>query len=748
MLLFVAFAVASCAEEEIIENKVVGKPGEEVKFSLSLNKKSRTVYGDEINNRFPIYWVDGDKVQVYSPQASSNRNNAEYKVILPKDENGVVVEKPDYAGDLEKTGDYGVQWGVGYEYKDENGKTHTGGHDFYSIYPSGNYKFVLEGEGESKSMIAKGVKVASQQEVNYVDGKYIHDMSNCLMYAATPQVNMEDGVVNLSYEPFSTVLWFEMTVDAQVASQVKQNFMITGISLESTTANIAGSFDFDVSAGNFKSWQENGGTNKIALKIFDKSGSQVLSYTLNAGKTIEFPIFIAPSKLDLSNMKITVNTDKGTFTKTLSKANVDLALAPGQIHKVVLPTLNVSQEGWDVSTWMKYIPRNVYLSEISIPGSWNSLNVDSQGTDPETEECPTIADQYECGVRAFHFDTRWKRSGRYGSYTYELGIAVGGDDSATGGDNQYMLKGSTFKEALAEIVSNVKNDEYMVVVCTFAQNSAQYNGADGWVNAISDICSSDADIAGYIYDAKQLSSNTLVGDVLGKVIVIVNMEGEVSTVPSGSKCLFVNMPMTMSGDDFNAVLNDRLDVIKKGVSNSTTAIDSDISIYNTHAQTTKNQTNAYTGSGQNGDRGYVPSKGQRITEINNILDWSKNNYNTTSYGHDKWIYLGVGGYYGSYSGGVLFGIGAGWKEDNGAHTNIALDFNTLIDDRVTAMGSNGVHYYPVGIVLMNYVVNYTDEIKNILLLNNKYQLQYDSSKPIDYKPSGTTDSGTTVKPGI
>jgi hypothetical protein len=93
--------------------------------------------------------------------------------------------------------------------------------------------------------------------------------------------------------------------------------------LESTTANIAGSFDFDVSAGNFKSWQENGGVNKIALKIFDKSGSQALSYTLNAGKTIEFPIFIAPaSGLDLSNMKITVNTDKGkqTFSaKTTTK---------------------------------------------------------------------------------------------------------------------------------------------------------------------------------------------------------------------------------------------------------------------------------------------------------------------------------------------------------------------------------------------------------------------------------------------
>lgn len=726
-----AFAVASCTEEEIVENKVVGKPGEEVKFSLSLNKDSRTAYGDETNGTFPIYWVDGDKVQVHSPHASSSRNNAEYKVILPKDDNGVVVEKPDYAGDLVKTGAYGVQWGE------------ESLHDFYSIYPSGNYKFVLEGE----SMIAKGVKVASQQEVNYVGGKYIHDMSNCLMYAATPKVNMKDGVVNLSYEPFSTVLWFELTVDAQTTSQEsqRQNFMITGISLESS-ANIAGSFDFDVSAGEFKSWQDNGGTDKIALKIFDKSGSQALSYTLNAGETIEFPIFIAPaSGLDLSNIKITVNTDKGTFIKTLLKKDIDLALAPGKIHKVVLPTINVKQEGWDVSTWMKYIPRNVYLSEISIPGSWNSLNVDSQGTDSETQECPTIADQYECGVRAFHFDTRWKRSGRYGSYTYELGIAVGGEDSATGGDNQYMLIGSTFKEALEEIVSNVKNDEYMVVVCTFAQNSAQYNGADGWVNAISDICSSDVNIADDIYDAKQLTANTLVGDVLGKVIVIVNMAGEVSTVPSGSKCLFVNMPMTLSSGDFDGVLNNRLDVIKKSEANSTTATNSGISIYNTHAQLIKNQEDPYTGDGQDDDRGYVPSKGERMREINNILDWSKNNYKLENYGHNKWIYLGIGGYYGHFNKGVL-GINRGWKPDDSdakANQNVAKDFNTYINDRVTAMGSNGAHYYPVGIVLMNYVVNYKDEIKNILLLNNKYQLQYDSSKPIDYKPSGTTDSGTT-----
>ena len=723
MLFVMAFAVASCTEEEIVENKVVGKPGEEVKFSLSLNKDSRTAYGDETNGTFPIYWVDGDKVQVHSPHASSSRNNAEYKVILPKDDNGVVVEKPDYAGDLVKTGAYGVQWGE------------ESLHDFYSIYPSGNYKFVLEGE----SMIAKGVKVASQQEVNYVGGKYIHDMSNCLMYAATPKVNMKDGVVNLSYEPFSTVLWFELTVDAQTTSQEsqRQNFMITGISLESS-ANIAGSFDFDVSAGEFKSWQDNGGTDKIALKIFDKSGSQALSYTLNAGETIEFPIFIAPaSGLDLSNIKITVNTDKGTFIKTLLKKDIDLALAPGKIHKVVLPTINVKQEGWDVSTWMKYIPRNVYLSEISIPGSWNSLNTDSQGSSPSIET------QYANGIRAFHLDTRYKR---LSSSSYVLGTADGGSTTNISG-KKVMTSSSnpTFETNLSKITENVKPDEYMVLICTFAQDSYTPSGTD-WINDISEACSINADV----YDAKLLSPNTLVGDVLGKVIVIVNTEGEQTELPENSKCLFVNMPMTMSASDFSGVLDDRESPIHKA--NGTVVAETSVSIYHTHAQTTKNQDAAYTGNGQNGDRGYVPSKGQRITEINNILDWSKNNYNNPAdYGHDTWIYLGVGGYYASYSSGII-GIGSGWKADSSdaaANKSVAADFNTLINNRVTAMGSNGLHYYPVGIVLMNYVNDYKDAaIKNILLLNNKYQLQYDSSKPIDYKPSGTTDSGTTVKPGI
>ena len=143
-----------------------------------------------------------------------------------------------------------------------------------------------------------------------------------------------------------------------------------------------------------------------------------------------------------------------------------------------------------------------------------------------------------------------------------------------------MTAGATFKEAMDEVLDNVKGDEYMVVLCSFAANSAQYNGANGWINAISEYCSAE----GKVYDAKKLTANTLVGDVLGKVIVIVNTEGSVSTIPSDSRCLFINMPMSMSESDFDEVLDNRISDVYKGTASSTTASDAGIDIFHTHVQ--------------------------------------------------------------------------------------------------------------------------------------------------------------------
>ena len=112
-LVVLAFSCKEVPEPDVIEP---ANPGDEVVFGAEL-PKTKTVYGEETSTGFPIYWVNGDKVRVASPQCLSGRNSAEYQIAVAKaDQN--------YATSMTKTGDTGVQWG----------DAETA--DFYSIYPS------------------------------------------------------------------------------------------------------------------------------------------------------------------------------------------------------------------------------------------------------------------------------------------------------------------------------------------------------------------------------------------------------------------------------------------------------------------------------------------------------------------------------------------------------------------------------------------------------------------------------------
>ena len=729
MLLVVAFAFASCADDEIINKREPAQTGDEVQFGLSLESLSRTVYGDENKTAdadgvvtarsYPIYWLDGDKVRIFSPQCLTDRRFAEYKVVLP--DNG---DKAYYAKDLVKTGAYGVQWGA------------AATADFYSLYPSGNYTLGVTKEQEN---VAEGISIGYNQNIKVNGTSVKSDMEDCLLYAKATGVSKGD-VVNLHYDPIATVFMLTLSVDKNST----KDFVIQSVSITTPAEEtyIAGSFSLKIADGSFAEWGDNK-DNIVSAAISDVATGGY--FTLGKDNSIEIPLFLAPvTGLNTNGWKISVKTivdgTPQTFIKTLDARTVEA----GKIHKVVLPKLTIKAEEvkeWDPATWMVNIPRNVYLSEVSIPGSWNSLNQDSQGT---TENYTNISTQYSKGIRAFHIDTRWKRTGSRNNYTYELGVAIGGSGNTTSGDNKYMTAGATFKEALEEIILNLKNDEYMVVICTFAQNSAEYNGSDGWVQAISDICAEKTEV----YDAKKLAPSTVVGDVLNKVIVLINMQGAFTAVPSNSKCLFINYPMEVTRDMFPATLTDVLTgPIYSSVSGSTSIKDSGISMYRSHSQICFNEeTYSYTDPADSerdnvDNRGFLPTLGERNTVVNNILNWSKDNYGKENYAHDKWIYLGLGGYHFYRAKKGLFLTYYEFENDDSSYDDVAEYYNTWIDGKVKEMGTtptgqtNPIPYYPVGIVLMNYVNNYSSTAKNILLLNNKYQLQYDPNKSPDYNPN-------------
>ena len=300
---------------------------------------------------------------------------------------------------------------------------------------------------------------------------------------------------------------------------------------------------------------------------------------------------------------------------------------------------------------------------------------------------------------------------------------------------------STFAEHLKSITDEVNTDEYMVVFCTFAQNS--YNGdrcPSTWFEAVSNACASNEKV----YDASSISANTLVGDVLNKVIVIVNLESSVSnnTLPANSKCLFTYVPMQLPENYYSETTN-HIDALYNGKQTQT-----GISMYTSHAQISTTGTSSVNC----GDRGYSHPLTNRDALVTSFWDWSKNNTGLPNYSHDKWIYLGLGGYILTSSSGS----GTGYN-------TIENRYASMIYNRIDEMGSNNIPFYPLGIILMNnkHGSDYTDSndnnlkysfddvCKEVLMLNNKYRMQYDSSKPSDYNPQALSlaEYGATATTG-
>ena len=722
MMFVAAIALVSCSDDVLEAPSTPVEAGAEVQFGLSL-EGTRTVYGPKGATAYPIYWTEGDKVQIYSPDCLEGRNNAEYKVVIPKNEKNETVTDPDYADELQKTGPYGIQWG-----KKATAK-------FYSLYPSGNYKMSTDTDGTKK---AEGLNIAYTQNVYVNEDKVSVTslMEECFMYAQSGDVNKGD-FVNLQYKPVTTTFMLTLKTTGS-----KDDFLINSISLTAPNATIAGDFSIKIADGSFAEWGTNKG-NTVTAQIFDKATGGL--FTLAKDQMITIPLFIAPvSDLNIDGWYVTVATNMGTYKKTLKMTDTNDkkgVVNAGEVHCITLPTLATEVDTeWDVANWMKNIPRNVYLSEVSIPGTWNSLNPDFQ-----TEL--TIPVQYAKGVRAFHLDTRWQREwipegflGLGGHYEYTLGVANGGSTSG-GSTDKYDNDSPKFVDCINQILEKISPDEYMVLICSFAQNSADVSGTNGkWYSEISAICNEYDDV----YDAKNLTPNTVVGDVLGKLIVLVNMPSEISettVLPADSKCLFTYLPSELTKGHFDGTDDNQDDMWV--YSSSTASKDSEIHIYNNQAQITSNNADGFTTS----SRGYAPSVTERTAVLDKIVNWSRANYGLEDYEHDQWIYLGLGGYKTSSSDA---------KSVDGSYVAIETEYNSWINTKVEAMGVNNVPFYPVGIVLMNNkngVTNYTGKknsegkeynfnyvVKNILLLNNKYRLQYDSSKPADYNPNNKARS--------
>lgn len=687
----------SCQDEE--PGGVQPTPGKEVEFGAALEQNTtRTIYGPETNGGFPIYWVDGDEVIISSPQCAENGGvgSATYKV-------NVDTKTQNFATNLNKTGETGVRWG-----DNEMG-------DFYSVYPVSSSHTKLD--NDYKTVI---LTMPSQQDNNIVTdengGRIVQpDMRSCFMYAKTAGVKSGE-TVDLKYKPLSTAVRFKLRgplTNNPVTINYVRIYAPQG-------TNISGTYSVDLSTATgdkLPTMTLTAGRNYVTMNAANATTGAYL--TLAQGESVEMNAFllIAQETEITDDWYIEIGTAAGVSYKKNLTARPDgnRILVPGMVHR--LPDLpNIASPEWDASNWMANIQRNVYLSEISIPGAWYSMHNEYQ---PDNNN---ISSLYDKGVRAFHLDTRWiGTKSWWGGLDDVQDLGVVDSDNHTFYENGDAIKGSkylstdapTFESTLENVVLKVQPDEYMVVICTFAQGSGNYTYDTDkvWIHKISEICNLDK-FKDKVIEASLLNQNSTVADVLGKVIVIVNTY--TSSIISDSKCFFMNIPITQAADKFQGD-----NYYKENLKYYNNTL-SGIQVYGTHAQQT-----AYDkdGSSTDDDNGYIPTITQRKTMAGKILDWSKENYSDRdNYSHSIWMYLGMGGYV--------------YVRGGDDYSTIRDNLNDFIGNRVQTMYDNN-SYYPVGIVLMNDIASSNNSAgysvaQSILEMNNRYRKAYDPNRsPVD-----------------
>lgn len=415
-LLAVTLFVTACNDEELInQGQVPAADGSEIIFGSragfeNSDPKGRTIYSGKVytydgKDFERIDWIDGDMIEIYSPEAS-NGPSAHYKVtsITTGDENnGTTGKGSDYAY-LERLGESALQW---------NGDDD---HNFYAMYPSSQMFADMEGitvpqglsmNADSKVLV-NGVIPVSQDGKITPDGKGNYTIAPNMKYAymvAKTKADRSDESVGLSFVPIVTALEIEMSVPADSKKGVSiSNIQIRG-------KGVAGKFTANLSDWDMSGYPTctNDATGEDYVNI-----STMVDYnpiTINAGNSIKFVVFLRPGA-DYSNLKVCYAPGAVFMNKTLTGVTV-LKNLKTQITNLYLPATYDKEIVVDASKWMSQLPKTTKMKKLSIPGTGGSFsfayNSDNTGIYRSQHTHMDLDAQWAKGIRAFEIITDRKK---------------------------------------------------------------------------------------------------------------------------------------------------------------------------------------------------------------------------------------------------------------------------------------------------------------------------------------------------
>ena len=721
-----AMVVMGSCQDELVENPVIpAQTGDEITFGSSLTdieEQTRTIYGDEpVNGAYPVTWEDGDQIAIYCPEAV--QGNMVYYEVTPDGSNpstssAVTKVNPDQAG---------LQWGTEEE------------HHFSAFYPATQITGLQDGK-ITATIPVQQTPVSWKSTLNDAGGTTYTGVANtdyAFMWAYNTHLKSDGGDVALNFKPWVTILDVEINgpeTDAEIKMSAVQLVSTTGETLN-------GEFTMDFTAVEtnreaYPTYEQAGEPNAtrsyITIQLYNSETKDFITLKKNDKIVVRFYLLPKDTNYDTStsgrtDLQLRVTPyNSAVLTRTLNAENGAQTggILAHKVNKVILPS--VSQTG--PNYWMSSLDPNIYLTELSLPGSKFSYQNTTDQTNVSTRyQSLSVADQIKNGVRAFHVQTIadnvdsngpsfWDDGGNASSM--KLTIAVAENRTSLGLKDMVKTIANGLKEA--ETRYN-KYGEYAFILLTYSGNSSEGFGrvssgwgnyswevepAQAWMQAVkndlAEMKDQDEKEDTYRLYTGEITPNTTLGQVAGHVIIKVNYNDDdmanYLTTSDQVPALFSIWGITDQTvqDDFTPTQAYAINMLRWGTSNHN--VTAGMKFFYHEASS-------------------VGHEESEFDKENNIKDmWERSiNYYKTNTNHDMWFMNDAGGYY--------------WDSVNG-------ETQTGIDNWTQYIGPIATEYLQdrtedatLGIVLLNYADPSNEYSGNLIqtIINNNFSFQLRTS---------------------
>lgn len=397
------------------------QPGDAIRFvATTSDGESRTSYGELSDGKWPVYWVAGDNVRVTCPQAKDTKS-ADFTV-------GTITEvQTKYT----LTGTNSLSWGE----EDE--------HHFFTFYPrervyvtdgnSGTYTVAIPREQNAK--VTRG---GSENE----GWKYeAVDMSAAVMaghVVCNRTTVKEETVIELPFKPLTTAFDIVIKAPATAPSGTTgiECVVITSITIANkadVTTNrvpLAGGFTYNAASGSYELYKNT--TTDEDAQSYTVNVQLAEPVTLRTGTNDQLTVtaFLLPKDLP-NDLRFMVNCRESATSGNMKVQSKTVSITNEQVTANVGKKISLNMGNlpnpivFSYETWMANLDEDVYVSQISMPGTHDAgAYPSSSGLDNALAQTQfvDIITQLNAGIRVLDFRPKYVNGTfniAHGYVTYE-----------------------------------------------------------------------------------------------------------------------------------------------------------------------------------------------------------------------------------------------------------------------------------------------------------------------------------------